>query len=131
MAQNKVLRMTTNKPSSSDTIASSNAEAPGPADPVPVEGTWSLTIKSPTGPVVTTLSIVRSGDGLSGSQSGEGVTSPISDLKFDGRNISWINYVTKPMKMKLECTGVIEGKNISGKAKAGFMGTYPFFGSKQ
>ncbi len=76
-------------------------------------------------------SIVRSGDSLSGSQSGEGVTSPISDVKFDGRNISWINYVTKPMKMKLECTGVIEGKNISGKAKAGFMGTYPFFGSKQ
>jgi hypothetical protein len=117
--------MTTNKPSSSDTVASSSA------DPASVEGTWNLTIKSPTGPVATTLTIVRSGDGLSGNQSGEGVTSPISDLKFDGRNISWINHVTKPMKMKLECTGVIEGKNISGKAKAGFMGTYPFFGSKQ
>jgi hypothetical protein len=123
--------MTTNKQNSSDAIASSSAEASASADPASVEGTWNLTIKSPTGPVVTTLSIVRSGDGLSGSQSGEGLTSPISDVKFDGRTISWVNYVTKPMKMKLECSGVIEGKNISGKAKAGFMGTYPFVGSKQ
>ena len=117
--------MTTNKENPSDTVASSSA------DLVSVEGTWQLTIKSPTGPVATTLFIERSGDGLSGNQSGEGMSSPISDVKFDGRNISWINYVTKPMKMKLECTGVIEGGNISGKAKAGFMGTYPFFGTKQ
>ena len=112
--------MTTDKPSSIDAPASS-----------PLEGTWSLTIKSPTGPMETTLLIERSGVTLTGSQSGQGVTSPISDVKFEGNKLSWTNYVTKPMKMKLECSGVIDGKNISGKVKAGFMGTYPFFGSKQ
>jgi hypothetical protein len=111
--------MTTDKPSSIDAPASS-----------PLEGTWSLTIKSPTGPMETTLLIERSGNTLSGSQSGQGLTSPISDVKFDGNKLSWTNHVTKPMKMKLECSGVIEGKNISGKVKAGFMGTYPFSGSK-
>jgi hypothetical protein len=102
-----------------------------PAAPVSVEGTWILTIKSPTGPIPTTLVIERSDTGLTGSQSGQGTTSPITDVKVDGNKIFWVNHVTKPMKMKLECTGVIDGKNISGKVKAGFMGSYPFSGSKQ
>jgi hypothetical protein len=112
--------MTTDKPSSIDATAASS-----------LEGTWSLTIKSPTGPMETSLFIERSGDALTGSQSGQGLTSPISDVKFEGNKLSWTNHVTKPMKMKLECSGVVEGKNISGKVKAGFMGTYPFFGTKQ
>jgi hypothetical protein len=96
-----------------------------------LEGTWNLTIKSPTGPMETTLSIERSGDTLTGSQSGQGLTSPISDVKLDGNKLTWTNHVTKPMKMKLECSGVIEGTNMTGKVKVGFMGTYPFTGSKR
>jgi len=110
------------------------ADKPNPIDAPdssPLEGTWNLTIKSPTGPMETTLLIERSGDTLSGSQSGQGLTSPISEVKFEGNKLSWTNHVTKPMRMKLECSGVIEGRNISGKVKAGFMGTYPFSGSKQ
>ena len=107
------------------------ADKPNSIDTSAMEGTWTLTIKGPTGPQETTLFIERSGDTLTGSQSGQGSTSPIGDVKFEGNKLSWTNHVTKPMKMKLECSAVIEGRNISGKVKAGFMGTYPFSGSKQ
>jgi hypothetical protein len=110
--------MTTDKPSDSPTALA-------------LEGTWNISIKSPTGPMDTTLLLERRGDALTGSQSGQGLTSPISDVKLEGNKLSWTNHVTKPMKMKLECSGVIDGRNISGKVKAGFMGTYPFTGSKQ
>jgi hypothetical protein len=111
--------MTTDKPPS------------GAPNPSPVEGTWSLTIKGPTGPMEATLTIQRSAHVLSGTVSGQGLSSPMGDLKVEGNKLSWTNHVTKPMKMKLQCSGVIEGKDMSGKVKAGFMGTYPFFGSRQ
>lgn len=95
-----------------------------------IEGTWNLTVKGPTGPMPTELIIERKGDALTGIQSGQGMSEPISDLKFDGKNISWINHVKKPVKLKLECSGLIEGNAISGKMKAGFMGSYPFTGTK-
>jgi hypothetical protein len=68
---------------------------------------------------------------LTGSQSGQGTTSPISQAKLQGNQISWSNEVTKPMKLKLEFAGAVEGNTINGKVKAGFMGSYPFTGVKE
>jgi 2,4-diaminopentanoate dehydrogenase len=67
---------------------------------------------------------------LTGSQTGQGVTSPVTDLVIEGNKIRWINHVTKPMKLKVEFNGVLEGGQMSGKVKAGFMGSYPFTGVK-
>jgi len=107
------------------------APAPAPAQgPVIVEGTWNLMIKSPAGPMPTVLVIERNGDTLDGTQSGQGMTAPIADVKLAGDQISWVNHTTRPMKMKVEFTGTITGKSISGKAKAGFMGSFTFTGTK-
>jgi hypothetical protein len=35
------------------------------------------------------------------------------------------------MKMKVEFTGTINGTEMTGKCKAGFMGSFPFTGTKQ
>lgn len=101
------------------------------ATPSSVEGKWTLTIKSPTGPMATTLVLERVGDVLTGTQSGQGMTSPVSDVRLQGSNLSWMNEVTKPMKLKLEFTGVLEGNTLSGKVKTGFLGSYPFTGVKE
>lgn len=98
--------------------------------PAAAEGTWNLTVKGPTGPMPTVLSIERQGDVYSGTQSGQGMSEPITDVKFDGKTLSWVNHVKKPIKLRLECSGVIVGRSITGKMKAGFMGAYPFSGSK-
>jgi anaerobic selenocysteine-containing dehydrogenase len=105
------------------------AAAPRPEDmsaPVTIEGTWILTIKSPTGPVSTTLLLERRNGVLGGSQTGQGTTSPILDVTFDGSNITWTNVATKPIKLKCSFQAVLEGRQMTGKMKAGFMGSYAF-----
>ena len=98
--------------------------------PDSVAGEWKIVIKGPTGPQETLLSLVETDGVLSGEQSGDGMSSPITEARLDGSTLFWINHVTKPMKLKVKFTGVVNGSQISGKVKAGFMGSYPFTGSK-
>jgi hypothetical protein len=42
-----------------------------------------------------------------------------------------VNNTTKPMKLKVEFTGEVNGDQMSGKVKTGFMGTFPFTGTKE
>jgi cytochrome P450 len=103
------------------------AAAPAPTESGdPLHGKWMVTIKSPTGPMATVLELEHRNGTLSGTQSGQGSSSPIINAKFDGRNISWVNQVTKPMKLKVEFSGTVDAGTMSGKAKAGLMGSYPF-----
>ena len=96
-----------------------------------VEGNWKITVKSPVGPQVSTV-VLHSSDGvLTGTQSGQGATSEISEGKVDGNTVYWVNHVTAPMKMKLEFTGTVDGDQISGKVKAGMMGSFSFTGVKE
>jgi hypothetical protein len=91
-----------------------------------IEGDWNITIKAPTGPMNTTLTLAFKNGALTGTQSGEGTASPINDAKIEGSNISWINHTAKPMKLKCEFRAVIDGNRMTGKMKAGFMGSYAF-----
>jgi hypothetical protein len=79
----------------------------------------------------STVVLSNSGGVLTGTQSGQGVTSEISDGKVDGNTVYWVNHVTVPMKMKLEFTGTVEGDQITGKVKAGMMGSFSFTGVKE
>lgn len=113
--------------------------APKPAEPAPVaaataevtlEGTWNVVVKGPTGPQPAVLTLERNGDKITGAQAGAGTSTPIADFKRDGNSIYWVNHITKPMKIKVEFKGELNGNVISGKAKAGFMGSYPFTATK-
>lgn len=97
-----------------------------------LEGKWTLTLKAPTGKQTSTLVVEREGESFTGSQVGsQGAPTPISDVSIDGAKVSWVNNVTKPMTLKIVFTGEIEGTNMTGKAKVGFMGTYPFTAVKE
>lgn len=91
-----------------------------------IEGDWNITIKAPTGPLHTLLSLQFRDGNLTGSQSGDGTVAPIVDAKIEGNNIYWINHATKPIKLKCEFKAVIDGAQMIGKMKAGFMGSYSF-----
>jgi hypothetical protein len=97
---------------------------------VTVEGKWNVTVRGPTGPQATELFIERVGGKLTGVQAGQGMSSPIVDVTLDGTRLRWINHVTKPMKLKVEFTGEIDGNTMAGKCKAGFMGSYKFSATK-
>jgi len=114
------------EPAVSAKPASTAAASPVASATVTMEGTWTMTIKSPTGPVVTTLVIERKDGVLGGTQTGQGLTSPIIDLLVEGNSVSWVNIATKPIKLKCSYQGMIEGSKITGKMKAGMMGSYAF-----
>jgi hypothetical protein len=96
-----------------------------------VEGNWKITVKSPVGPQVSIVVLHSSGGVLTGTQSGQGTTSEISEGKVDGNTVYWVNHVTTPMKMKVEFTGTVDGDQITGKVKAGMMGSFSFAGVKE
>lgn len=99
---------------------------------VSLEGKWNVVIKGPTGKRPTVLVMERSGDTITGTQSSDsGSATQVTDIQLEGRKISWVNHVTKPMTIKVTFTGEIEGNSMSGKAKIGFMGTYPFTAVKE
>lgn len=91
-----------------------------------IAGKWNITIKSPTGPQKTVLELSDDGGEISGAQSGNGTTTPISDASFDGSKLVWTNQVTKPLKMKVVFTATVNGDAMEGKCKAGLMGSYAF-----
>ena len=93
---------------------------------VSVEGQWNVIVKGPTGEQPTVLVIERVDGKLTGVQTGQGVSSPIVDVTLDGNKLRWINHVTKPIKLKVEFTAEIDGATMTGKCKAGFMGSYKF-----
>lgn len=89
-------------------------------------GKWRVTIKGPTGAKETVLALEHSNGAWVGSQTGDGHSSPISEARIDGTQIYWVNHTPKPMKLKCEFRGSVDGTHITGKVKAGFMGSYPF-----
>jgi cytochrome P450 len=102
--------------------------APSTATPASVAGEWIVTVKGPTGPMDSVLSLTDSNGALGGAQSGEGSTSPIEEITYDGAtgSIVWTNRIAKPIKMSLKFTGKVQGTTMTGKVKAGFMGSFPF-----
>ena len=115
----------------SDAATVAKPSEPAATAPQPIEGKWTVTIKGPTGPMATTLTLERVGDAITGTQEGQGQSSAIRDARLEGDKLVWVNEVAKPMKLRLEFSAVIAGRSMSGKVKAGFMGSYPFTGVKE
>jgi cytochrome P450 len=110
------------------------APAPKPVEKVPdapFEGTWKLTVKGPTGAENTVLVIENKNGAWSGTQTGQGTTSPLTDITVDNNKVSWINHITKPIKVKVHFSGEISGNNMTGKVKVGFIGSFSFTAVKQ
>lgn len=95
-----------------------------------IEGSWNLTIKAPGGAQNTTLVLECKDGAWTGSQSAAGTSSPLLDVVVDGNAVSWVNVVTKPMKLKCVFKANVDGSQMSGKMKAGFMGSYAFVAFK-
>ncbi len=100
--------------------------------PQSIEGAWSVTVKGPTGAMDSTLELTTGSEGLGGTQTGDGTSTDIQEIHYEPETgkVQWINKISKPMKMTLTFNGSVEGNRMSGKVKAGFMGSFPFTGEK-
>lgn len=114
-------------------VAVEDAPAPAANGAVTAEslvGTWTVTIAAPTGPQATKLDLRLDNGVLCGEQSADGNSSAITDVKLDGNQLTWINRVAKPMKLKVKFLATVEGHRMSGKVKPGPLGRFSFTAEK-
>ncbi|MBW2942685.1 NAD(P)H-dependent amine dehydrogenase family protein [Zhongshania aquimaris] len=95
-----------------------------------VAGSWAVSIKGPTGAQETRLDLRVENGVLVGEQSAAGDIAPVSDVCLEGNQLSWVNVVTKPLKMKVRFNGIVDGNKIAGKVKPGIIGKFPFVANK-
>ena len=93
-----------------------------------VEGTWKVTMNSPMGKQETVLELRSEAGTLTGTQSGEHGSYPITDGQVNGDTISWSSSITSPIRIVLQFTGVVTGETMKGKVKLGMFGAFDFTG---
>jgi cytochrome c1 len=99
-------------------------------DQMSVDGNWNMTMTTPMGERKATLSLKSAGNTLTGTQAGEQGSAEIADGKVDGNKVSWKVSIQNPMPLTLEFTGTVDGDNMKGDMGIGFMGSFPFTGTR-
>ena len=95
-----------------------------------IDGNWNLVMTTPIGDRTATLSLKSSGSTLTGMQGTDGNSAEIFDGTVNSGDVAWKVSITDPMPLTLEFTGKIAGDAISGEMGVGFMGNFPFTGTR-
>lgn len=95
-----------------------------------VDGNWNMTLSTPMGERTAQLTLKSSGSALTGTQSGEQGSAEITDGKVDGNKVSWKVAIVNPMPLTLEFNGTVDGDAMKGDMGVGFMGSFPFTGTR-
>ena len=95
-----------------------------------VDGNWNMTLNTPMGERKATLTLKSAGGTLTGTQAGDQGSAEIADGKVDGNKVSWKVSIQNPMPLTIEFNGTVEGDAMKGEMALGFMGSYPFTGTR-
>lgn len=95
-----------------------------------VDGSWNLTMSTPMGERKATLTLKSSGNTLTGTQAAEQGSAEIADGKVDGNKLSWKVSIQQPMPLTLDFNGTVNGDAMEGNMGVGFMGSFPFTGTR-
>ena len=95
-----------------------------------VDGNWNLTLNTPMGERTATLSLKSSGSTLTGTQAAEGDSAEIFEGTVNGDDVAWKVSITSPMPLTLDFKGKVAGDGITGEMGIGFMGSFPFTGTR-
>ena len=63
-------------------------------------------------PMPSTSENTNDKDQLSAVQSGEGVATPGDDIAIVNGEITWINSISRPMKLKLQSSEKVDGRRV-------------------
>jgi len=80
---------------------------------------WELTIATPIGRQLVTLSLQETEAGLTGEARGKDETVPLLDLTRDGNRLTWTQRITRPMRLNLTFDVTITDDHLAGTSKAG------------
>ncbi len=95
-----------------------------------VDGTYSITIKTPMGDQPGTVTLKAEGGALTGEMPGPTGQAQIKDGSVEGDNVKCKADITSPMPMTLEFDGKVEGDAISGNVQLGAFGSSTFAGAR-
>ncbi|MDQ8732763.1 hypothetical protein [Bradyrhizobium sp. LHD-71] len=95
-----------------------------------VDGNWNMTLSTPMGERKATLTLTSSGNTLTGTQAGDEGSAEIAEGKVDGNAVSWKISIQKPMPLTLDFNGTVNGDAMEGQMGVGFLGNFPFKGTR-
>jgi len=95
-----------------------------------VDGVWEVVTQTPMGEQRARMTIVSEGDTFTGSSESEFASFVLENGRIVGDEITWTMQLTVPMKLTLEGRATIEGDTITGKIKAGFLGSSTMTGHR-
>ena len=86
-----------------------------------IEGTWNISLATPIGTRTAVVELSTQDGTLHGLSTGETGPITLTSLEFHGNRLTWIQSVTKPMRMNLAFDVTVEGDDMTGTAKGGIM----------
>ena len=94
-----------------------------------VQGKWKITMNTPMGEKSGVLELLVNGKTLTGSISNEDHRVAITDGKIEGERLSWQAKISKPMRLSVKFSAIVDGDRISGAARH-MLGTASFSGTR-
>jgi hypothetical protein len=97
-----------------------------------VDGTWRMIVNSPMGKQDVSAILEANGSELTGSlvnNTNDGITSDIFDGVVNGADLQWKTKLTQ-VKVTLTFDVTVDGDSISGKVKAGMLGSFSVAGER-
>lgn len=86
-----------------------------------IEGTWNISLATPIGTKTAVLELSTQDGTLHGLSTGETEQITLTSLELHGNRLTWIQSVTKPMRLNLAFDVTVEGDEMTGTAKGGIM----------
>ncbi|WP_375390247.1 hypothetical protein [uncultured Amnibacterium sp.] len=86
-------------------------------------GNWILTIRTPIGAIEAHLTFSGDDGAITGTATGQFETVDLVDVRASptdqGERVTWMQLITKPVRLNLEFDVVVEGDTMRGFSRAG------------
>ena len=83
------------------------------------EGTWDVTIDTPIAKIIAVFEISEQDGTITGVARTKDEVVDFYDVVADGNQLTWLQDVTTPMKLKLKFDVTVDGDTTTGTSKAG------------
>lgn len=83
------------------------------------DGTWQVIIATPLGKQSVVFEITSANGAIRGTATQGDETVNFDDPVADGKQLTWSQSVTKPLRLRLKFEVTVEGNQMTGTAKAG------------
>ncbi|SHF01422.1 DJ-1/PfpI family protein [Seinonella peptonophila] len=94
------------------------------------DGKWKLTISTPIGKQLVIARITTKNGKIQGSAEQDGEINDFINPVIMGNQLTWSQYIKKPMALKLKFEATLDGNQLSGIAKASMLPSSKFIGER-